>query len=520
MNQTIFSAKAPTAANSAQHTKQQFKISGRHFFQGQWQAEKPNSFSAINAVTFEPLPWLFAECQATELNSACEAAHQAFLAYRQTSAVARSGLLRQMAQELRAAASEIVAIAKQETALTELRLQGELNRTCNQLLMFAQALENQPDGQVIRENALPERQPPKPALALHQLPLGPVAVFSASNFPLAFSVAGGDTAAALAAGCSVVVKAHSAHPATSERVMQALAHAVELCQMPAAVLSLVQAKGYDISHQLVKHPRIKAMAFTGSFRVGMALRDSINQRPDPIPCYAELGSLNPQLVLPELPLSSATELGQQLVASTTGSGGQLCTKPGIWLLPHTAAAELLLDSAITALTQVQPQTLLHPGIYKAYQAQIAERATVVKTIATGLTADKQACAQLFSCSLTQLLETPTLWHEIFGPSALVVRYHSQTELSAFIEKLPGQLAATVHGYQANLPVHQALLEQLEYQVGRIILSQMPTGVEVTASMQHGGPFPSSSDVRSTSVGLAAMQRFLRPLCRQNFPGAN
>lgn len=495
-------------------------IRGQHFIAGQWQAEKPNSFSAIDAETFAPLPWLFAECQSTELDNSCEAAHQAFLTYRETTAAARANLLRQMAQALRADATEIISIAMQETALAEGRLQGELNRTCNQLLMFADALEQQPQGAMVQDKALPERQPPRPALELRQLPLGPVAVFAASNFPLAFSVAGGDTAAALAAGCPVVVKAHSAHPATSDRVMQALVHAIEFCHMPRAVLSLVQAKGYDISHRLVKHPRIKAMAFTGSFRVGMALKDSINQRPDPIPCYAELGSLNPQLMLPELPLSSATGLAQQLVASTTGSGGQLCTKPGLWLLPHTAAAELLLDNAISSMQQLPAQTLLHPGIYRTYQTQTSERALQVATLACGRAADKQASAMLFGCSLAQLLATPTLWHEIFGPCALVVRYHSLTELTDFIAQLPGQLAATVHGYQPQLPVHQTLLAQLQYQVGRLILGQMPTGVEVCASMQHGGPFPSSSDVRSTSVGLAAMQRFLRPLCRQNFPDAD
>ena len=522
MNPTLFTTDSlrKSTASAPVAPALPLNINGRHYIGGQWQADKPNQFSAINAVTFEPLPWLFAECQATELDNACEAAHQAFLIYREKTVQERAALLRQMAQELRAAASDIIAIARQETALTELRLQGELTRTCNQLLMFAEALETQPEGLVVLDKALPERQPPRPQLELTQLPLGPVAVFAASNFPLAFSVAGGDTASALAAGCTVVVKAHSAHPATSDRVMQALVHAIELCEMPKALLSLVQAKNYDISHQLVKHPRIKAMAFTGSFRVGMALKDSIHQRAEPIPCYAELGSLNPQLVLPELALCNATELAQQLVASTTGSGGQLCTKPGLWLLPHTAAAELLLDSAISAMQQVQPQTLLHPGIYKTYQAQTAERALQVKTLASGARADKQAGALLFSCSLNELLATPELWHEIFGPCALVVRYHSLTELAAFIEKLPGQLAATVHGYQAGLPVHQALLTQLEYQVGRIILSQMPTGVEVCASMQHGGPFPSSSDVRSTSVGLAAMQRFLRPLCRQNFPASH
>ena len=491
--------------------------SGQHYLAGVWQAEVANVFPAINAGTFEPMPWQFADCQSHELQKACRAAAAAFIEYRARSVKDRAEFLRQISAQLTENSAELLKITALETALPLARLQGELNRTCLQLEMFANNLESTLAAAICQQQPNTDFTPPKASLTLTQLPLGPVAVFAASNFPLAFSVAGGDTASALAAGCPVIIKAHSAHPATSEWVMRAIEKAIHICQMPAAVVTLLQAKSYGISHQLVQQPEIKAAAFTGSMRVGMALRQSINQRPDPIPFYAELGSLNPQLILPELTAATALPLAQQLVASTTGSGGQLCTKPGLWLVPQTDAGEQLLSCAVTAFRQLPAQSLLHPGIFHSYQTGAAQRAEDAALIATGASAERQAQARLYSCTMAEFLQKPQLQEEIFGPCALVIRYQTFRQLEEFVTTLPGQLCASLHAFVATNPLHQQLYQQLAYQVGRLIVGQMPTGVEVCAAMQHGGPFPASTDLRTTSVGLAAMQRFLRPLCQQNYP---
>ena len=491
--------------------------SGQHFFAGQWQAAEPEFFESIHATTFAALPWRFADCQSHEVVNACQAAAAAFVEYRTRSAAERAHFLRQISAQLQINSAELLQITALETALPTTRLQNELHRTCLQLEMFANNLDRTLQTAICQQPANPHSIPPKAALTLTQLPLGPVAVFAASNFPLAFSVAGGDTASALAAGCPVIVKAHSAHPATSEWVMRAIEQAMRICNMPAAVVSLLQAKSYAVSHQLVQQPEIKAAAFTGSMRVGMALRQTINQRPDPIPFYAELGSLNPQLILPEITEEAAIPLAQQLVASTCGSGGQLCTKPGLWLVPHTAAGEQLLAAAMSAFELQSAQTLLHPGILQSFQHHIVHRQQHASSIAAGGVGEKQAQARLFQCSLAQYQQTPALQEEIFGPSALVIRYQSMAELTEFVATLPGQLCASLHAFQPNNEAHQQLRQQLSFHTGRLIIGQMPTGVEVCAAMQHGGPFPASTEVRTTSVGLAAMQRFLRPLCQQNYP---
>jgi len=490
---------------------------GQHYLAGEWQAAVPDFFPAMNATTFEPMPWRFADCQNDEVIQACQAAAAAFLEYRHRSAKDRAEFLRQISAQLRENSTELLQITAFETALPPARLQGELNRTCLQLEMFANHLEATLQAAVCEQQADPHTVPPKAGLTLTQLPLGPVAVFAASNFPLAFSVAGGDTASALAAGCPVIIKAHSAHPATSEWVMRAIETAIRICHMPAAVVSLLQAKSYSVSHQLVQQPEIKAAAFTGSMRVGMALRQSIHQRPDPIPFYAELGSLNPQLVLPELAPEAATALAQQLVASTTGSGGQLCTKPGLWLVPQTSAGDQLVESAVAAFKLIPAQSLLHPGIYQSYQTNAGHRAEHAALIATGASSERQAQARLYSCSFNEFQQRPQLQEEIFGPCALVIRYHTLAELEEFVATLPGQLCASLHAFDIANPLHQQLRQQLAYHTGRLIVGQMPTGVEVCPAMQHGGPFPASTDLRTTSVGLAALQRFLRPLCQQNYP---
>ncbi|MBU2277506.1 MAG: aldehyde dehydrogenase family protein, partial [Gammaproteobacteria bacterium] len=405
-------SSAHSSAEAIANTTSEVHLTGQHYLAGQWQAAVTNFFPAINASTFEPLPWQFADCQQDELELACQAATDAFVKYRQRSAQDRAEFLRQISFELKQSSEALWHITALETALPKARLQGELNRTCMQLEMFATYLSTTLDHAIVQQSSDTTSLPPKADLKLTQLPLGPVAVFAASNFPYAFSVAGGDTASALAAGCPVIIKAHSAHPATSEWVMRAIEKAIRKCNMPAAVVSLLQAKSYPLSHQLVQHPAIKAAAFTGSMRVGMALRHSINQRPDPIPFYAELGSLNPQLILPELSHDTVSHLAQHLVTSTTGSGGQLCTKPGLWLVPETDVGENLLTSAVDAMTTVPAQSLLHPGIYQTYQLAATERQHHAQLIAGGMSGERQAQARLYSCSLAEFITNPQLQEEI------------------------------------------------------------------------------------------------------------
>ncbi|TGE84030.1 aldehyde dehydrogenase [Pseudoalteromonas sp. KS88] len=495
-------------------------LTGQSLVAGQWIGDSANGeFNAFSPARNEPLSTRFFNLSAAELDGAIAAAQSAFYEYRKTSFAQRADFLTCIADHILALGDELLEQTHQETNLPMMRLQGERMRTVNQLKAFASALRENPEsplGLKVVDEADAARAPlPKPHTELNYLPLGPVAVFGASNFPYAFSTLGGDTAAALAAGCPVIVKNHTAHPGTGELMARAALAAIKECAMPLGVFAMVQSKAYDMSHQLVAAPEIKAVGFTGSFNVASKLQATIAKREEPIPFYGELGSINPQVILPNKAIEQSKEIAQSLCQSMLMGNGQFCTSPGLWLVP-TGCDEL--EAHITACIDDAPSdTLLTPGIVNTFKHQIAARSQLDKVSVLGagkLAQAFHANAHVFACNGDDYLATPALQEEVFGPAALVVRYDSEQQLMTLVNQLQGQLTASVHGTDADLNKADSLIETLQYKVGRLIKNQMPTGVEVCGSMNHGGPFPSSTDVRSTSVGTNAMLRFMRPICYQ------
>ncbi|NYR13506.1 aldehyde dehydrogenase (NADP(+)) [Pseudoalteromonas sp. MIP2626] len=496
------------------------KLTGQSLVAGKWLGSSEHGeFQAFSPAGNRPLETLFFNINREQLNTAINAADSAFLEYRKTSYQQRAAFLDCIAEQILLLGDKLVAQTHQETNLPLARLQGERMRTVNQLKAFASALRTNPDsplGLKIVDEADATRTPlPKPHTELNYLPLGPVAVFGASNFPYAFSTLGGDTAAALAAGCPVIVKNHTAHPGTGELMARAALAAIKQCAMPVGVFAMVQSKAYATSHQLVAAPAIKAVGFTGSFNVASTLQATIEKRDEPIPFYGELGSINPQIVLANKALNQGDEIATALCQSMLMGNGQFCTSPGLWLIP--AGCDELEASIARSISSAASDTLLTPGIVKTFKRQIIQRneLSAISLLAKGqLTEDFHANAHVFSCDVDNYLAQPLLREEVFGPAALVVRYDSEQQLMTMISQLEGQLTASIHGTQDDLAKAGHFIEALQYKVGRLIQNQMPTGVEVCGSMNHGGPFPSSTDVRSTSVGTNAMLRFMRPICYQ------
>ena len=376
-----------------------------------------------------------------------------------------------------------------------------------------------------RDAALPDRKPlPRPDIRLLQRPVGPVAVFGASNFPLAFSTAGGDTASALAAGCPVVVKGHSAHPGTGEIVAQAVDAAVKACGIHPGVFSLIQGGKRDVGESLVQHPLITAVGFTGSLAGGRALFDLCARRPNPIPFFGELGSVNPMFLLPQALAARGAQIAAGWSGSLTQGAGQFCTNPGIAVVIDGPEAQAFIDAAKEAVGQVGAQTMLTAGIHGAYRSGVETMAATpgVQRVAEGQTAStlhNAAQAALFITDARTLMEQPALSSEVFGPASLVVRAKDADELIAVAEQLEGQLTATLHLEDADHPLARRLLPVLERRAGRLLVNGFPTGVEVCHAMVHGGPYPSTSNAMFTSVGASAIDRFLRPVCYQDLPDA-
>jgi alpha-ketoglutaric semialdehyde dehydrogenase len=495
------------------------ELSGKSFIAGRWLGDdKSGVFNAFAPAQNAPISAPFFNATREMLNEAVEHAQAAFKVYRRTSNEKKAQFLNCIADEIENLGNTLLEVTHQETNLPMARLQGERGRTVNQLRFFANELTKE-DNLLSRlaefDEAQPERSPlPKPQLSLNYIPVGVVAVFGASNFPYAFSTLGGDTASALAAGCPVIMKSHTAHPGTSELMTRAIEQAIVKCDMPKGVFSMIQAKHYEISHQLVAHPYVKSVGFTGSLNVAKRLIDTISTRKEAIPFYGELGSINPQIVLKgDEPVRQG--LGSALVNSMLMGNGQFCTSPGLWLVPEAAMS--LIEEAKAAVLTANSDTLLTPAIVASFHKAIAERKELagVTLIAKGETLQEyHATPHLFMTSIEQYLATPLLHEEVFGPQALIVTYKSESQLADFVEVLEGQLTASIHGSDNEIAKNQDLIESLQYAVGRLIFNQMPTGAEVCCSMNHGGPFPSSSDVRSTSVGSGAMLRFVRPLCVQ------
>ncbi|MGN8251035.1 aldehyde dehydrogenase (NADP(+)) [Pseudomonas sp. SMV7] len=479
---------------------------------------------AIDPASGQALEPAYLGGSGEHVTQACELAWAAFDAYRETSPEQRAQFLESIATQIEALGDALIDRAVAETGLPKARIQGERGRTCTQLRTFARVVRAGEWLDVRVDNALPERQPlPRADLRQRQVALGPVAVFGASNFPLAFSVAGGDTASALAAGCPVVVKAHGAHPGTSELVGQAVARAVQQCGLPAGVFSLLYGSGREVGIALVSDPRIKAVGFTGSRSGGIALCQAAQARPEPIPVYAEMSSINPVFLFDAALQARAETLAQGFVASLTQGAGQFCTNPGLLIARQGPALQRFITAASEQVAQAAAQTMLTPGIFAAYQAGVAALAANAnaRVVATGQAGQgpNQCQAQLFVTQAEAFLADPALQAEVFGAASLVVACASDEQVRQVAEHLEGQLTATLHLDDGDIDSARKLLPTLERKAGRLLVNGWPTGVEVCDAMVHGGPFPATSDARSTSVGTAAILRFLRPVCYQDFPDA-
>ncbi|WP_085695089.1 MULTISPECIES: aldehyde dehydrogenase (NADP(+)) [unclassified Pseudomonas] len=461
---------------------------------------------------------------AEQVAQACALAEAAFDPYRETPVERRAEFLDTIALEIEALGDALIDRAMAETGLPRPRLLGERGRTCQQLRLFARTVRAGEWLDVRIDPVQPQRQPlPRADLRQRQVPVGPVAVFGASNFPLAFSVAGGDTASALAAGCPVVVKAHGAHPGTSELVGRAVARAVKACGLPEGVFSLLYGSGPEVGIALVSDPRIKAVGFTGSRSGGLALCQAAQARPEPIPVYAEMSSINPVLLFPAALRNRGEALAQGFVASLTLGAGQFCTNPGLVIALKGPALDAFVASAAEHLQRSAAQTMLTPGIFSAFEASVNALAehphARIAAVGQRATGPNQGQAHLFVTDAADFLADRRLQAEAFGAASLVVQCEDFDEIRRVTEHLEGQLTATLHLDDDDLDQARALLPTLERKAGRLLVNGWPTGVEVCDAMVHGGPFPATSDPRSTSVGTAAIQRFLRPVCYQDFPDA-
>ncbi len=448
--------------------------------------------------------------------------HEAFYTYRSRSGRQKAAFLEAIATEIEALGDPLIQQAMEETNLPEARLIGERGRTVNQLRQFA-AMVNEGSWVDARiDTALPDRQPlPKPDLRKMMVPLGPVVVFGASNFPFAYSTAGVDTASALAAGCTVVLKAHPAHPRTSDKVAAAIEKAIKKCGEHPHVFQHVHAPSFEGGKLLVQHPLTKAVGFTGSFSGGKALYDYATGRKEPIPVFAEMGSINPVFILPGAVRMRGEKVAEMYAASITQGVGQFCTNPGLMLSIQTPELESFSRELAAKIRAVAPATMLHPGIAKNY---VANRGKALREKGVTLIAESATPAQMnqgiptvASVNAAEFMRNPALLEEVFGPYSLLVISKDREEMFKALEAIPGQLTATIIGEEDELEQNADFIQRVSDRVGRVIINGVPTGVEVCPAMHHGGPFPATTDSRFTSVGIDAAKRWVRPVSYQNFP---
>ena len=481
-------------------------------------------FTSVDPGTGEALRPDFSSAGPEAVDAACALAEAAFPTYAAITPERRGAFLDAAAQAILDIGDELIVRAMQESGLPRARLEGERARTVGQLRLFASVVRQGDWLDATIDPALPDRQPlPRPDLRRMNLPLGPVAVFGASNFPLAFSVAGGDTASALAAGCPVVVKGHPAHPGTGELVARAIAAAVASSSLPAGVFSYLPGETNALGAALVADPRIKAVGFTGSRGGGLALVRIAAARAEPIPVYAEMSSINPVILFPAALAARGPVLAEAFVASLTMGAGQFCTNPGLVIGLDGPDLDAFVAAAGKVLEGSKSSTMLTPGIHAAFEKGVGALAghDAVRTVARGCAGDgaNQAVGALFETSAEQFLADSALGNEVFGASSIVVRCRDTAELAKVVTGLEGQLTATIQIDPADEPAAAEILPLLAQRVGRILANGWPTGVEVAHAMVHGGPFPATSDSRTTSVGSKAIERFLRPVCFQNLPAS-
>jgi alpha-ketoglutaric semialdehyde dehydrogenase len=499
-------------------------LTAEHFIAGRRAKAGTQRFNAKNPGTSSVLEPAFVDATTEEIEAAVAAAEAAVEAFQDTPAEQVAKLLQSIAEEILALGDALLERAHQETGLPLARLTGERARTVNQARLFAAVVREGSWVDARIDHAEPQREPlPKPDLRRMLLPLGPVVVFGASNFPIAISVAGSDTISALGARCPVVVKAHPAHPGTSEMVASAIVRAVEKSGLPAGIFSLLQGASHEVGHALVGHPKVEAVAFTGSLAGGRALWDLACSRPRPIPVYAEMGSTNPVFLLPGALAERAAAVAQGYVGSVTLGVGQFCTNPGLVFAVEGAELEGFRSAAREAAEAVSPGTMLHEGILGSFQrgTQQLEKLTskLAESKAAADASKTQAACVLFTTNGDQFEAKPELSHEVFGPASVIVACRDRAQLERIADNLEGHLTATIHGTEADLLEHHALVQKLTRKVGRLIFNGFPTGIEVCAAMHHGGPYPATSDGHFTSIGTASILRFARPVCFQNFPEA-
>jgi alpha-ketoglutaric semialdehyde dehydrogenase len=494
-------------------------VLGQNFIGGARSGLGEARHKSLDATTGEALPYTFHQATDAEIDAAASAAKEAFLEFRQLSPARRAEFLDAIADELDALGDDFVALVCQETALPAGRIQGERGRTSGQMRLFAKVLRRGDFLGARIDQALPDRKPlPRVDLRQQRIGVGPVAVFGASNFPLAFSTAGGDTASALAAGCPVVVKAHSGHMATADLVGNAIVRAAEKTGMPKGVFNMIFGSG--VGEGLVKHPAIQAVGFTGSLHGGNALCKLASERPQPIPVFAEMSSINPVVLLPGALTARGTAIAGELAASVVMGAGQFCTNPGVVIGIRSPALTAFTEQLTEHMGGQAPQTMLNEGGLRSYSKGVEKLLAhpSVTHLAGKPQEGKQAQAQLFKADVSMLLNgDELLQEEVFGPTTLLIEVADDAELKAALLALRGQLTATLIGETADLQKYQWLVPVLEEKVGRILVNGYPTGVEVSDAMVHGGPYPATSDARGTSVGTLAIDRFLRPVCYQNYP---
>ncbi len=501
-------------------------LHGKSIIAGAIVQDYARTFQAISPLDSQPLEPAFHECMGSAVDRALETAEDAFVIYRRTSAEARAAFLEKIGEEIAAIGDPLLERAHRETGLPLDRLTGERGRTINQLRLFAEVIREGSWCDARIDHALPDRKPlAKPDLRRMLAPIGPVIVFGSSNFPLAFSVAGGDTASALAAGCTVVVKAHRAHPGTSELVAGSINRALEACNLPRGVFSMVHGSGEEIGTALVRHPFAQGVGFTGSRAAGRALFNAAAARPEPIPVFAEMSSLNPVFILPGALRERGAQIVEGLKASVTTGVGQFCTKPGLVFGIGGADLQNFAQGFAAAIRSTPPATMLHPGICRAFHDGVSGMAKVpgMVPLAVSDTAPESAKTHgepsVFATDAEDFLRRPELHEEVFGPYTLLVTAADMSALIKVARRLEGQLTATLHATAEDMANAGELIAILERKAGRLLVNGFPTGVEVCPSMNHGGPYPATTDVRFTSVGTAAIHRWVRPVCYQNFPAS-
>lgn len=499
-------------------------ITGKNVIGNTSSANGTASLRAYNPDANAHLPEVFTIATEEEVRQAMNKATEAFPIYRQTAPVARAAFLETIAREILDCGDALLERAVAESGLPLARITGERQRTINQLHLFAAVLrEGSWVDAVIDPGTTYRKESPRPDLRKMLVPLGPVLVFPASNFPLAFSTAGGDTASALAAGNPVVIKAHESHPGTNELVATAIQRAVQKCRLPEGVFSSLTGIGTELGQTLVKHPAVKAIGFTGSYKAGMAIYHAAASREQPVPVYAEMGSVNPVLLLPGKLAAAGQQIAQQYAASITQGVGQFCTNPGVLIALEGAATDAFIPLLTAAIAAIGEGTMLNTGICEHYYSrrQLLSKQPGVQCLYAGdnRAAQTKGTPALYQVSGTHFIKNPLLQQEVFGPSSLLVVCNGEQELMQVIAHLQGQLTGTVMCLPEEQLHFEAAITALADKTGRMVFNGVPTGVEVGYAMMHGGPFPATTDLRSTSVGADAILRFVRPLCFQDYPPA-